>query len=379
MVSKKRRKKSSAERELTRPVRPTLTGADGSPLKLSVISSSSEMPIGDLLPELWLLRTYALDIYPRGQDIEKALGITRRQLESESLISRFAKASVVDDIAKHVRQEIRRGCKEIRQRYGDRAYMGDFCVPAIATYFPEISSIDESQSEAAARALAGSVRLASQLKSGVVEFVLGRTVERCCRAPSGYEDSNLLKCEFIHRVNPRDCIRRVVGMIKEHVYEYAKEKHVRLAAEIEPGFSYVLNGGNAVEDFLGEVRRLDMLDCVGLNLDLGHMLMLVDAPREKDRITLEKARRWREHIFHAHASDNVGHHFGDIVPGTYHSLQSEEDGDIAFRPWVELCLECARETNGHSGHIAVELEGCDRLQWVQRSLLRLGYLVRSLA
>ena len=359
---------------------PTLTG--NATIKVSVITSShSERLIADLLAELWALRTYAIDVYPRGMDIQRALdNISLEELEGTSLIKRFAEEGnnkgFIEKMGQYVINQKKAACKEVQKVFGERPLPDSFRIPAIATFFPEISSLsDEKQRERAGEALVGAVRLASVLKAKVVEFVLGRTVERCRKKlDRKLEVPEGLQCEFVHTSTPQSRIKKAVEILAETVCPEARKWGVKLAAEIEPGFSCVLNSPSNVEHFLSEVGNAHIEDVVGLNLDIGHLLILSHSP--KDCILPTTAAGWVKHIYHAHASDNIGHHFRDLVPGTLHSLDSREE-ERSFRKWIEVCAECADQNRAFSGYIAVELEGCNRIQWIQRSVLRLSYLIRE--
>jgi len=358
---------------------PELTGReDVSHLRLSVITSSnSDMPISELVEELWLLRTHAIDFYPRGRDIQAAMNITRPKLESLPLLDRFTDASFHTDIARYVKGELREGLQRIRRHFGVKVSTKQLVVPALATFFPEIGSFDDELAKKAGKALANSVRLAKKLQATVVEFVLGRTVERCHRSPAGAGEGGILRCEYIHRGTAESRIVRAVDILAEYVIPLAEQTGVRLAAEIEPGFSYVLSSRTAVEFYLQEIRKRKLDRWLGLNADIGHLLILQGSNRPGVPITPDIARTWTPHIFHAHGSDNVGQHYRDLVPGTFHSINSG-DGERFFWEWVELLQACVGN-GSFSGFLAVELEACSRIQWLQRSLLRLGYLVRQIA
>ena len=358
-------------------------------MKLSVITSSHpDMLISDMLVELWALRTYALDFYPRGEDILRALGLKDHNvLESVPLINRFAHPSeaengaqgdkdVIQRIADYVNQEKEQAKDKIAKVFGEVVPATHFRFPAVATYFPEIASFDDGLRETAGQALRNAVRLADKLGARVVEFVIGRTVERCHCSPNGFPNGGPLRCDFVHSSEARDRIKDVVKTLRQEVCATARDHKVKLAAEIEPGFSYVLNSSDHVNLFLNEVQKAGIGDVVGLNLDIGHLLILSEYPDSSSPIAPETAMRWSKYIYHAHASDNIGHHYRDLVPGTLHSL-GRDDEEVTFRDWINVCALCAKENPGFSRYIAVELEGCNRLQWVQRSLLRLAYLIRQ--
>jgi sugar phosphate isomerase/epimerase len=366
------------------------------------------MPIHELLVELWLLRTYAIDVYPRGYDVHEILsGHSWEEIEEHDISTRFGDTEFVRKFAEYIRKEVCEAVKIIHREFGVTVTPGLFKVPAIATYFPEISSFDPDVAKKAGHALVGAVQLARQLKARTVEFVLGRCAERCRKPPVGKKDTNLL-CEYVFEEDALKRIPAVVGVLRGIVAPVAKAYDIRLAAEIEPGFSYILNSVKSVQCFLDELKKAKIDEVVGLNLDIGHLLILNQM--SGCTMNLDVARGWGAHIFHAHVSDNAGFHFSDLVPGTYHLLLDREgalDEDDSedelpesaelpvFEEWVRLCYDLAqrgclrgaargrgpRQQAGRSfsGYIAVEMEGCSRFQWVQRSLLRMGYMIRHVA
>ncbi len=371
----KKKKQSSREYDI-QTLPPTLTGCSDSPLKLSVINSSTEnLLISELLIELWLLRVFAIDFYHRGVDIENALDINREVLERTSIAERYADPNIIRQLAQYIRNEKKEASRTIKKYFGESVSPKVFHVPALATFFPEISSFSDEHAEQAGKALAGAVKLAINLEVGVVEFVLGRVVERCHNSPLGYDTNSVLRCDFVHKADAEDRIKRAIAVLEEFVYPVAKG-HVTLAAEIEPGFSFVLNNRDSIEIFLSKLHDKGLTDTIGLNLDIGHAIILANSENKDDQITTTDAKRWKHHIFHAHASDNIGFHFRDLVPGTYHYLTERKD-DLTFSKWIEVCVECSEENDRFSKYIAVELESSSRIQWIQRSLLRLAYTIRD--
>jgi nucleoside phosphorylase/sugar phosphate isomerase/epimerase len=328
------------------------------------------MPISEIFAELWAIRVSAVDLYLRGCDIAAALGLRPDQLERRSLVDRLSttdRDDTVRQIAKYVQSEKRQAARLVYERYGERIPPEAFHIPAVATFIPELSSGDLDTAHRGAVALNSMVALAERVGAKVVEFVMGKTVERCRDRPLQDEHH----CDYVHEHDPREQIPQMVGLLKAEVCPAAKQARVRLAAEIEPGFSYVLNDLDRVAQYIDSVHKAEVEDLLGLNLDIGHLLIVnTSAPGHFEPGDMLSRSR---HIFHAHCSDNVGYHFRDLVPGTVHNLFS--DSDMAFQPWVDLCLHCA-ENDSFSGYVAVELEGCGRFQWVQRSLLRLGHLIR---
>jgi len=362
----------------------TLTGPGDAPLKLSVITSSAgNLSIAELLRELWILRTYAIDLYPRGCDVAGALGIlaqntgTVEELRARTVEDRFGDTRFVDAMAEYVGRQKMEARRMIWGQFRERVPAGGFVIPAIATYFPDIASHDPRLRRRACNALKGAVRLASRLKVPVVEFVLGRLVSRCHRPPEGHGRSRTLRCEYVYEANIDDKLAQVVPLLEE-VADAGGGK-VRLAAEIEPGYSYLLSTRANIDAYRSYIAKRGLSGRVGLNLDIGHMLILANT--RGAGIDLGCVGQWREDVFHAHASDNIGFHFQDLVPGSLHPLLGTDGDGQSFEEWVSVCLGLVKEmgrSRRFSGYISVEIEGCQRNQWVQRSLLRLGYLIRCL-
>lgn len=372
----------------------SLTGGPNSNLRLSVIlSSAGHISLSELFTELWILRTNAIDFYPRLIDIREILrnhsDSARREeeVEDRTLLERF-KYDVdsedectgdVEEIAAYIQQQRIKAATTIQNIFGTPNVSPEmFKIPAIATFFPEISSNDPDKARASGLALAGAVKLAKLIGAKVVEFVMGLRVERCSKDPQNPEDC---KCDYVYNYKVETRIKEALKIIKKHPYKIAKHKDpakcIRLAAEIEPGYSYVLNNTHAVSEYIKLIKDKGMADIVGLNLDIGHLMILANSHREADCVSISDVELWKDHVFHAHISDNVGHHFRDLVPGTIHPLYGK-DNNNAFESWLRLCAEIANQNKSFSQYIALELEGCSRIQWVQQSLLRLGELIRKI-
>jgi sugar phosphate isomerase/epimerase len=336
------------------------------------------MDLSMLLKELWLLRGFAIDFYPRGYYVQKALSLeTREQLEKRDLTTRLLdpEEDVVGRLADYIWSEIAAAGEMIAQEFGVSTKTDRFSVPAIATYFPEIASFDEARRRRAAQALMRTVELADKVKARTVEFVVGRTVERCHQPAHDESGNDSGLCEYVYESSPRDRIEKVVEVLKEMVVPLAADKNVRLAAEIEPGFSYVLNSAEQIQDFLAEVKHQGIGSWVGLNIDIGHLIILAETGHSS--IRPPTLSLWKDYIFHAHISDNVGLHYRDLVPGSMHPLEKDAK-EPSFLDWAGALRELVEDGGPFSGYIAVEMEACDRIQWVQRSVLRLGYIIREI-
>lgn len=385
MVKRKRSTRSKTRSDASAIGEPTLTGRSDSMLKLSVITSScADTTISELLTELWTLRVYAVDFYARGCDIlwaHETDGMTRIQLEAESLLSRFAKGDIIDKLAQYVIGQKKRAVELVQDRYGDKISPQTLRIPALATFFPEIISFSDEYAQLAADALFNAARLAARLGATVVEIVLGRAVERCHEGPLEV-DNPRIRCDYVWKSTHKERLDRAVDVLVDVANKMKSSeelKGIKLAAEIEPGYSFVLNNRKRVNYFVSKLKEKGIADVVGLNLDVGHILILSHTENEDERIRPEDVQHWIPQIFHAHVSDNVGFHFRDLVPGTFHHLGTKDEGihERTFREWIEVCLRCSVENLSFTRHLAVELEACSRIQWVQRSLLRLGYIIRE--
>lgn len=385
MAKRKSSTRSKTRSDASAIGEPTLTGHSDSKIKLSVITSScADTTISELLAELWTLRVYAVDFYARGCDIlwaHEKDGMNRIQLEAESLLSRFAKGDIIDKLVQYVIGQKRRAVELVQNRYGEKVSPGTFRIPALATFFPEIISFNDEYAQQAADAIFNAARLAAKLQATVVEIVLGRAVERCHERPLNVNTPRI-RCDYVYKSTHEERLDRAVDVLVEvakRMKSSEEVKGIKLAAEIEPGYSFVLNNRRRVDYFLGKLVEKGVADVVGLNLDFGHILILSHTDNEDERIRPRDVEGLIPQIFHAHVSDNVGFHFRDLVPGTFHHLGTKDEGmhERTFREWIEVCVRCSLDNPSFTRHLAVELEACSRIQWVQRSLLRLGYIIRE--
>lgn len=112
--------------------------------------------------------------------------------------------------------------------------------------------------------------------------------------------------------------------------EYAKEKGLKIAVELEPFKMSIVNSIDSMEEFLDAV---DMPDTVMANVDCSHLFLANIPPREIQRL---KGR-----IAHVHISDAIDQH-GDLPPGR---------GKAPLQDYIN---ELAKA--GFDGTVACELE-----------------------
>ncbi len=137
-----------------------------------------------------------------------------------------------------------------------------------------------------------------------------------------------------------------------------------LAAELEPGETYVLNDLAALGMFRNKLAgKAELKDHVGLNLDIAHMRI------GEPLIGAADLRPFRDLVVHAHISDHPGMHTRDQVVGRWTSIERRDSGYV---PYFELLQDRLRSRADvglpFSGAVALELEGCNRLRWIIDSL-----------
>jgi sugar phosphate isomerase/epimerase len=276
-----------------------------------------------------------------------------------------------------------------------------FVVRGIATYFPEISSLNPQKRLAAVRALQNIIRLAGVLQSSryghehgfqtrFVEIVAGTRV-------SGFrmEKRQDLRAGVSE---PTDVAKATLASFYHKLYvllqslqvlaKTAHEHGVYLAIEVEPGllpfiseFAHVESLVKAVASDPGFVKTLEKAlhhpfphiahrDHVGLNVDVAHMRLCGIGPQQlrKDLIL--------NRICHVHIGDIGPGHLCDLVIGSVNSFEG-------YREWFELFHDAA---NGlprlgpypdFSCCLSVELEACRDRKMIGAAYHRTRLLLRK--
>lgn len=243
----------------------------GKPMGLSVTTSSfDDIPISEILAEMWAIRVFAIDLYLRGCDVWRSdpEKLKPAELENMSLLDRLSgdgRYDFIEKMASYVLSEKKKAAELVGHWYKGDAKEEDFHIPALATFIPELTSKNPETTQKACNALCSVIELAERIDAKVVEFVLGKCVERC------HDSGDKGPCDYVYTRDSGKMIQETLAKMKDTVYSVAKDKKVRLAAEIEPGFSYLLNRREYVDVYLQAIEKLDMGEYVGLNLDMGHI------------------------------------------------------------------------------------------------------------
>jgi hypothetical protein len=257
-------------------------------------------------------------------------------------------------------------------------------IPALATYFPDITSHNRTEWSRAVEALANTVQIAIELRKNgwmkypIVEIVCGTILDRC-NCDDCARQRQLAKPKDIVLMSTFDAkLRRLRQGLKEMVCKLPRQYRKQdfyVALELEPGLPYVLNGEWALARVMRmiEAPKSGLASFVGLNVDIAHMRMA--------KVTAAMLEPHMDKIMHAHIADHPCMHTRDQIVGSWTHL--ERDDEFGFASYLRLLSKRAKsvQTKGSglpfSGAVALELEGCGRMSWIHESLCamrRLFYL-----
>jgi class 3 adenylate cyclase len=148
---------------------------------------------------------------------------------------------------------------------------------------------------------------------------------------------------------------------------------VAIALELEPGEGFLLRSMEYVRslrnDLYGMYDREELpKHWVGLNLDMGHCLILNNG----NRINPEEFEDGLTHlllpIYGAHISDHSIHHAADLAPGFFNSVRSFDDYLTFYLNKVPHYYKPGSvQAKYYSGHISLELEAVEYLHHVARA------------
>ncbi len=240
-------------------------------------------------------------------------------------------------------------------------------IAALATYFPEIASLSPARRDLAVEALANTVRIALKLKGEglmvepIIEIVCGQLLDTCDCA-----DCN--KLVFISSDDEK--YTHLLDSCTKVISQFPGERFA-LGLELEPGANYVLRDTASLGELMKRVANESSLAAhVGLNLDIAHMKI--------EGVQASDLEPYLDCIVHAHISDHPGVHTRDQQVGKYTPVQQVSEG--GYRPYLDLLHRRSRDAGSQlpfSGAIALELEGCNRIEWIYDSLSAMTHLIAS--
>jgi hypothetical protein len=242
----------------------------------------------------------------------------------------------------------------------------DRSISAFATYFPGISSMDKDVFQTAVHGLTDAVSMAinacklQAMSFPIIEAVCGVVAERCtCDRCQG----NRVVAVFPDDAK-QDRLIRGLKIVIRAIKQKVNQRFV-IALELEPGNAYVLRDKDTLNSLMRKIQSDPLLrQHVGLNLDLGHMRLANVTPTDLEPHS--------KSIVHSHISDHPKMHTRDHPLGFWTNIAHRNE----FDPYVELLQKRSQNlsvnpTKGElefSNTLAVELEGCNRIEWVLSSV-----------
>jgi sugar phosphate isomerase/epimerase len=303
-------------------------------MDISVITSCLwNWKLEDLIPFLSLHRVSKIDLYCfRDIDLQTIL-------PGEQGIPPYERIQRINmqDVSKRISNVLKSG--------GGKQPLK---VASLTTYYSAITSPDENLRNRTVSILERLIYLADSLKTKCIEIVCGARAFGSSSKEGEYSVQRRMPLMIESDL--------LSAMLK--LRQAAEKKGVHFAFEIEPGPTFALNNLKEAIEIVCRLRE-KVGDFVGLNIDIGHMIMSGEKPS-----TLSKHK---DLIFHSHISDNAESHYADLIPGTYHYSE--------FRDWLTFLHEVEEEGNDDfTNCVALELEACPSPDWVLLSLEKIRQL-----
>ena len=322
---------------------------------VAAITSYSMANLRTKLRELIDHGIYAIDLYcfcP--QDLADICDGSTGDRWPDVLLNCLDPSKAADKIAQIVRQ----------LQKGRTKRPVDIC--ALASFLPDISLPDRcpfgsERRNVTVRVLERLLELVAELRKRgfscrAFELVAGHSIVRVDEASASGKPQ-------LRRIDPNDCFEALAKSVSEldkiidRIFPGSDPKQESsrpiMAFEVEPGAGKLLNGENL--DRLQPLLR--SFPGFGLNLDIGHMLILRVDPDELLGSSLA------DRIAHAHISDNANSHFADLRIGAYHERE-------VFGQWLSALANHFQQCKGlFQGCVSIEMEACGSVDMVQDAVL----------
>jgi len=279
-------------------------------------------------------------------------------------------------------------------------------VVAMTTSFPAISELTDSLTKQdAVSSIVTLLKVGKLLGIRSLQIRAGRRV---------FTSTDPAKGPICFEPDPA-AIKRLIGALADIFLEYGvrfdkEQPSVGLALEIEPGDGFILSDLTEVQSLAemlsgnGYPEKHLPRGWVGLNLDIGHCLILRNDKRvcltgrggkglcltdengtglcepKSNAIGLCPAEfklgeKLTLPIFGAHLSDHSVHHGADLTPGFFHK---QDD----FLTWLKFYLQEVPKLLKHtpaeeyySGHVSIELEAIGYIHHVARAHRVVNYIL----
>lgn len=358
----------------------------GRSLEVSVMSSSSMRYLNDLARELTnTCDCHHMDLMIlRDVDVNEIEAVAKSQRESPRLFPKEPDRHIWD--MRSMSELI--GSTEEADRHSKVGWISDWFVgelgnpadgdfmeiSALATYFPNISSSDEALRQKDVDALTNTVLIGIELqrrgfmRNGVIVELVCGTIPEPSKSPPGQRSGIDIVDESEKRGYLLDSLGRIIDQVKAKTSE---ETEFALGLELEPGETYLLRNGETLKTLFDAIDKDEKLKKhVGLNVDIAHM-------RIAEGVSADDLEPFQSKIVHAHISDHPQMHTRDQPLGAWTPL---EQRGLGYYPYIELLTQRLNNddrTLPFSGVVAVELEGCNRIDWIRKSVSALRFLCQS--
>jgi len=383
------------------------------PCTVSLLTSSTDKYLSDIPKlykgwtederpdalELYVFRECDLDDLPVFWDVKEP-----RSSVAEMVAA--LKPSDISELAEHIKERI-----------------PTMPIAALATYFPEITSVDLRRKNHAVKALANSVLLADQLGVSVVEMVAGRHDEECTHHYKYRHDKGSLvvrDCDIVFscedHTRPESDSDNVSSMKLRWLMDGLREVHhrvkrmklrtnVQLFLEMEPGRLFVLSRPRHIRRVLVETVRCTLptkdkwgrktgkrYPLLSFNCDIGHCLLTTYAGENYPGnmwAELFKDKRGRigtpaTRLKNFHISDHPYNRMHIDRPptsnpdyATFHSIRPNFSDPIHFAPWLN-CVLCVAE-RGRQTNVSLELEAEIRTEPLWEGITSVKQALREIA
>lgn len=185
-------------------------------------------------------------------------------------------------------------------------YYGISPIRALATNLPDISNLEQDKRETAIQAIRVCATIAHRLGASCVEVVCGYAFRR-----DVIDNTVKVMAGRDSRIEKTECLLDSLRTLSEVLMK--ENLKIGLALEIEPGPSYLINSTNRAKELLNQLRGIEN---IGLNVDIGHMLILEQ--QGENCLKALKSPELLPRIMHFHVSDHSVSHFADLAIGAIH-------------------------------------------------------------
>jgi hypothetical protein len=159
---------------------------------------------------------------------------------------------------------------------------------------------------------------------------------------------------------------------------------------LEPGETYAFSTQSDLEHLAKLIVQNDKIrDHVGFNFDVGHY-KIVGIEAQDLRRTVPQTEKgdvpsgiqYKDLIVHAHIADHPSDHTCDMPLGFWTPITRRMTKvDYGFTSYLEMLRDAASDRSPGglpiSGVVALELEGCSRMDWVNESIANLKHLIEG--